>query len=70
MTNKEEVERWWYTNKGWYNILHRGKSFEASGDFDTVLDKQGRRWVDSFNIFGDRRTFNRMVKKANLVGTR
>ena len=35
-------------------------------DFDTVPDKTGRRWVDSFNIFGDRQTWPAMVKKAKL----
>ena len=35
-------------------------------DFDTVPDKQGRRWVDSYNVFGDRQTWPILVKKAKL----
>jgi hypothetical protein len=35
-------------------------------DFDTVPDKQGRRWVDSFNVFGNRQDWPIIVKKAKL----
>jgi len=35
-------------------------------DFDTVPDKQGRRWVDSYNVFGNRQTWPIIVKKAKL----
>ena len=35
-------------------------------DFDTVPDKQGRRWVDSYNVFGNHQDWPIIVKKAKL----
>tara|TARA_B100000745_G_scaffold194949_1_gene128347 strand:- start:86 stop:991 length:906 start_codon:yes stop_codon:yes gene_type:complete len=39
---------------------------QRSMDFDTVPDKQGRRWVESHYLFGDRQTWKIIQKKAKL----
>jgi len=80
LTSKKSLSTFTMTNKD--EKLAKGGGIQTKGgiifyiegnllaqktiDFDTVPDKTGRRWVDSFNIFGDRQTWPAMVKKAKL----
>ena len=69
MTNKEEklAKGGGIQTKGGIIFYIEGNLLaQRTIDFDTVPDKQGRRWVDSFNIFGDRQTWPAMVKKAKF----
>ena len=69
MTNKEEklAKGGGIQTKGGIIFYIEGHLLaQRSIDFDTVPDTNGRRWVDSFNVFGDRQTWPAMVKKAKL----
>ena len=69
MTNKEEklAKGGGIQTKGGIIFYIEGNLLaQRSIDFDTVPDTNGRRWVDSFNVFGDRQTWPAMVKKAKL----
>ena len=69
MTNKEEklAKGGGIQTKGGIIFYIEGNLLaQRSIDFDTVPDSTGRRWVDSFNVFGDRQTWPAMVKKAKL----
>ena len=69
MTNKDEklAKGGGIQTKGGIIFYIEGNLLaQRSIDFDTVPDTNGRRWVDSFNIFGDRQTWPAMVKKAKL----
>ena len=69
MTNKEEklAKGGGIQTKGGIIFYIEGNLLaQRAIDFDTVPDKTGRRWVDSFNVFGERNTWPAMVKKAKL----
>jgi len=69
MTNKEEklAKGGGIQTKGGIIFYLEGHLLaQRTIDFDTVPDKQGRRWVDSYNVFGDRQTWPIIVKKAKL----
>ena len=69
MTNKEEklAKGGGIQTKGGIIFYIEGNLLaQRSIDFDTVPDKQGRRWVDSFNVFGNRQDWPIIVKKAKL----
>ena len=69
LTNKEEklAKGGGIQTKGGIIFYIEGNLLaQRSIDFDTVPDTNGRRWVDSFNVFGDRQTWPAMVKKAKL----
>ena len=80
LTSKKSLSTFTMTNKD--EKLAKGGGIQTKGgiifyiegnllaqrtiDFDTVPDKQGRRWVDSFNVFGNRQDWPIIVKKAKL----
>ena len=69
MTNKEEklAKGGGIQTKGGIIFYIEGNLLaQRAIDFDTVPDKTGRRWVDSYNVFGDRQTWPIIVKKAKL----
>ena len=69
MTNKEEklAKGGGIQTKGGIIFYIEGNLLAQKAiDFDTKPDTNGRRWVDSFNVFGDRQTWPAMVKKAKL----
>ena len=69
MTNKEEklAKGGGIQTKGGIIFYLEGHLLaQRTIDFDTVPDKQGRRWVDSFNVFGNRQDWPIIVKKAKL----
>ena len=69
MTNKEEklAKGGGIQTKGGIIFYIEGNLLaQRTIDFDTVPDKQGRRWVDSFNVFGNRGDWPIIVKKAKL----
>ena len=69
MTNKEEklAKGGGIQTKGGIIFYIEGNLLaQRTIDFDTVPDKQGRRWVDSFNVFGNRQDWPIIVKKAKL----
>ena len=69
MTNKEEklAKGGGIQTKGGIIFYLEGNLLsQRSIDFETVPDKQGRRWVSSYNVFGDRGTWPNIVDKAKL----
>ena len=69
MTNKEEklAKGGGIQTKGGIIFYLEGNLLsQRSIDFETVPDKQGRRWVSSYNVFGDRGTWPNIVDKAGL----
>ena len=69
MTNKEEklAKGGGIQTKGGIIFYIEGNLLaQRAIDFDTVPDKTGRRWVSSYNVFGDRGTWPNIVDKAGL----
>ena len=69
MTNKEEklAKGGGIQTKGGIIFYIEGNLLaQRAIDFDTKPDKTGRRWVSSYNVFGDRGTWPNIVDKANL----